>query len=119
VTVEQEKPQQPAPPVICPEPIVVDDESDSDILEYVSDSEPKPVNTRPVLQSSHIRNRTADLEELDPQIRKVCLPFKLFVLLTSFFPFSQTYDARSKELKAAKAGPYPITTSAATVPVTV
>ena len=54
------------------------------------------------------------LKELDPEIRKVWLPFFYlkFTPLTNFFLFMQTYDARSKALKAAKAGPYPITTSA-------
>ena len=60
-TIKQEKPPPPAAPVICPEPIVLSDESESegDILEYVSDSE--LVNVRPILQSSH-RSKTADLD---------------------------------------------------------
>jgi hypothetical protein len=37
--VKEEKPP-PATPVICSEPITIDDESDSDILDYMSDSEP-------------------------------------------------------------------------------
>jgi hypothetical protein len=37
------------------------------------------------------------------------------VCLQFFFLFMQTYDARSKELEAAKAGPYSITMSTATM----
>lgn len=54
-TVKQEKPPPPAPPSPGsshqPEVIMLDDESDSDFLEYVSDS--KLVNVCPILQSSH------------------------------------------------------------------
>jgi hypothetical protein len=44
--------------------------------------------------------------ELDPEIQmaRVRLPFLYsFTPLTNFFPFMQTYDARSKELGVAKA----------------
>ena len=73
--VKQEKLPPPAPglrvvpPVICPdsELIILDDESDSDILEYVSDSD--PVNVRPILQSSH-RSKTAGADlDSDSKVR--------------------------------------------------
>lgn len=65
----------PTLPIICPEPIILDDESDGDsgILEYVSDSESVQVRVsfRPVLQSLHTSKTAANSDSGGHQVRRV------------------------------------------------